>query len=115
MFKTGTAILFGLLLTTGCSPHPGAGVWISPGANADDIIKVEVFFEPKVKIYSSASNEPAMQCGWWAIDKQTLEMECVYLVNTEKKVKYQLKVIGTDVAELQKEDRQVTKLFRQRD
>jgi len=115
MFKAGITAVLGLLLTTGCTPHPGAGVWLSPGANADDITKVEVYFEPKVKIYSSASEEPALQCGWWAIDKQSIEMECVYLVNTELKVKYQLNVTGDDTAELHKADRFVTKLFRQRD
>jgi hypothetical protein len=115
MLKAVTAAILSLLFITGCTPHPGSGAWLSPGANADDITKVEVFFEPKVKIYTSVSAEPALQCGWWAIDKLALEMECVYLANTELKVKYQLKVTGDDTADLYKNGRFVTRLFRQRD
>ena len=115
MLKAVTTVILVMLLITGCTPHPAAGIWLPPGANAEDITKVEVFFDPKVKIFSSASEEPGMQCGWWAIDKQTIEMECVYLANTELKVNYQLKVTGTDEAELHKTDRLVTKLFRQSD
>lgn len=115
MFKTGTTVMLSLLIIIGCTPHPGSGVWLSPGANTDDITKVEVLFDPKVNIYSSASEEPALQCGWWAVDKQTLEMECVYLANTELKVKYQLNTTGEDTADLLKADRFVTKLFRQRE
>jgi hypothetical protein len=115
MSKSVTTAILVLLLTTGCTPHPGAGLWLSPGANADDITKVEVFFDTSVNIYSSASEEPALQCSWRAIDKQTLEMECVYLFNTDLKQKYLLKVTGKDTAELNKANNLLTKLFRQRD
>ena len=115
MFKPVMAALLSALLITGCTPHPGAGVWLAPGANADDITKVEVHFDPKVNIYSSASKEPALQCGWWATDKQNIEMECVYLSDTDKKVKYQLNVTAEDVAELIREKILITRLIRQRD
>jgi len=115
MLKAGTAAILSLLILTGCTPHPGAGVWIVPGANADDITKVEVYFDPKVKIYSSASKEPALQCGWWAINKQDLEMECVYLDNIDIKVKYRLNVTGTDAAELIREQILITRYISQGD
>ena len=103
-----------VFLLTACTPHPGAGVWVSPGANSDDITRIEVHFDPKVKVYSSASEEPVLQCGWWGIDKQTIEMECVYLARTELQEQYRLTVIGDDTAELYKDNRLVSRLFRQR-
>ena len=107
-----------LLLITGsllsaCTPHPGTGEWLSFTDNEANINKVTVFFEPKVLFYSAGSIDPIMQCGWWGLDNKNIEMECVYLADTDKKEKFQIRVVATGEAELLKDNRLITKLIRQ--
>ena len=103
---------FSLLLISACTPHPGAGIWMSSTTNDEHITKVSVFFEPTVKIYSSDTEQAILECGWWALNKTDIEMECVHLPNTETKVKYQLNVVEKDKAELFKQGKLVTTLTR---
>ena len=112
MFKAGITAFSVLLFITGCTPHPGTGLWLSPGANTDAITKVEVDFDRNVRIYSTASAEPALQCRWRIIDTQNLKLDCVYLINTELKEKYRLIVTGNDTAELYRANRFITKLIK---
>ncbi|MFC1589200.1 hypothetical protein ACFL3P_02905 [Pseudomonadota bacterium] len=115
MLNLKKSAILSLFLITGCSPHPGAGMWVSSAGNEANITKMSVYFEPKVEIYYADSNEPAMQCGWWALDRKNIEMECVHLSDTEQKEKFQLNVTGIDEAELLQEERLITRLVRQRD
>lgn len=96
-----------------CSPHPGTGEWLSTTDNEEKIKKITVYFEPKVLFYSAGSNDPVMQCGWWGLDNKNIEMECVHLADTDRKEKYQIRVIATGEAELLKNNRLITRLSRQ--
>ena len=115
MLNLKKSVILSLFLITGCSGHPGAGVWLSSTGNEANITKISVFFEPKVEFYSAAALEPIMQCGWWALNKQDIEMECVHLSDTDKKEKFQLKVTGIGQAELLQGKKLITRLVRQRD
>ena len=113
MLKLKNAGILGLFLIAGCSPHPGTGEWKAMTENELNITKISVFFTPKVLFYARAINEPVMQCGWWALDKKVIEMECVHLSDTEIKEKYRIKVVADGKAELLKEDTVITSLIRQ--
>lgn len=104
-----------LLILTGCTPHPGAGIWISPTDNDAHISKVSVFFEPTVKIFTSTSEQAIMQCGWWALDKKNIEMECVHLPETGVSEIYQLNVIEQDKAELVGQGKLIAALIRKKE
>jgi len=54
-----------------------------------------------------------MQCGWWALDKELIEMECVHLSDTEIKERYQIKAIANGRAELIEDGSVITILVRQ--
>ncbi len=113
MLKLKIAGILGLFLIAGCSPHPGTGEWRSATENKLNITKVSVFFTPKVLFYAGDIREPVMQCGWWALDKKVIEMECVHLSDTEIKEKYQIKVIADGKAELIEGNTVITSLIRQ--
>ena len=114
MINLKTAGILILFLISGCSGHPGSGTWVSSTDNEANISKISVYFEPKVEFYSAASEEPVMQCGWWALDTKNIEMECVHLSDTEIKEKFQLNVTGEDNAELFQEKQLITRLIRQK-
>jgi len=109
------AAILSLLIIAGCTPHPGAGVWTPATENTANISRVDIYFDPKVEIFTGSALAPAMQCGWWALDKTTLEMECVHLADVDKKETFQLKVIAEDKAELKIQDGISVSLIRQRD
>ena len=113
MLKLKNAVIPGLFLIAGCSPHPGTGEWKSATENKLNITKVSVFFSPKVLFYARDIPDPVMQCGWWALDKKIIEMECVHLSNTEIKEKYQIKALSDGKAELTKDGSIITLLVRQ--
>lgn len=113
-FKAGI-FFYSLLLLAGCSPHSGSGSWVlAPGKQAE-LSKIVIQFEPKVDIYGSESNDPIQQCGWWAKSRQEIEMECVWLSDTNKKVKYQLNILQDDTAQLLHEARLIGEYVRQND
>ena len=114
MPKLKISAILSLFLITGCSGHPGAGTWVSVTENETNIENIVVFFEPKVEFYSTSSEAPIMQCGWWALDTKNIGMECVHLSDTEKKEKFKLNVIDENEAELVKETRLITRLVRQK-
>ncbi|MCK4707733.1 MAG: hypothetical protein KAU21_03875, partial [Gammaproteobacteria bacterium] len=108
MLKLKITGILTLFLIAGCSPHPGTGEWLSTTENNLNITKISVFFTPKVLFYAEGIKEPVMQCGWWALDKKVIEMECVHLSDTEIKEKYQIKSVADGRAELIKEGTVIT-------
>ena len=113
MLKLKITGLLALFLIAGCSPHPGTGEWQSTTENKLNITKVSVFFTPKVLFYASGISDPVMQCGWWALDKKVIEMECVHLSNTEIKEKFQIRTLAEGEAELIQDGIVLTPLNRQ--
>ena len=111
--KTITMVLLGPLLLSGCSLHHNIiGTWLSPGANTDDITRITVLSDNTAATFNSASQQAATECDWKAMDKQTIEMHCVSLINPVYTDTYRFTVTGQDTAELYKKDRLVTKLIR---
>jgi hypothetical protein len=103
-----------MLLLTGCTPHPGIGEWVSPGANADDIYRLKVFINSHAETYNSTSQEPITQCDWKSVNEQSIEINCVYPASPKYTENYKLTVTAKDEAELYKADRLLTRLVRQK-
>ncbi|MCW9014298.1 MAG: hypothetical protein OQL06_10990 [Gammaproteobacteria bacterium] len=116
MYKLEKAGLFGLLLLiVGCSPHPSSGTWQAVEENAAGLKKMDIHFEPKIEIYAEVSDKPLLECGWWAINKRDIEMECVRLPDTETKERYQFNVTSDDNAQLMQQGDLVARFVRQKD
>ena len=115
MHKYKLGLFFSLWALAACSPHPSAGTWLISGVSETEWSKIEVHFEPKVEIYSANSEEPVMQCGWWALSRQLIEMECVRLSDTEKKQKFQLNVLADGSAEFKQQNKMIGKFLKQKD
>lgn len=96
-----------LTLSVACSPHPGAGTWVTSGDNEAQFTKIIVHFEPTLEIYSTTSDKPVLYCGWSAASKQNMHVEC--MGSDEQKVKdiYQFKVTGETKAELIRDNKVV--------
>ena len=107
------AVTASLLVLTACSPHPGSGTWLVDSPDQNDMARLVVHFEPSVDIYARQAEQASLQCGWWAKDRQSIEMECVQLDNTEKKMKYLLNVVASDRAELKQGDQLLGRYHRQ--
>lgn len=105
------------LLLSGCSPHPGAGVWVADKSNnsveSNGFVELDVMFEGRTDIFDRSSTEGAGQdrtaarrCFWHSIDASTIELTCVHAANTDIEEDYQLRV-GSDnkVSELMQDGR----------
>lgn len=106
-------LVLGAILLSGCSSHHSIGTWLSSAANTDAITRVSVLSDNSAATYNTASHEAATRCGWKSITTQSIEMECVYLIDPTYTDTYRLTLSGKDTAELYKADRLVTKLVRQ--
>ena len=103
-------IIFLSLITSGCSPHPGAGNWKADGSNTLNVSRIKVVFEGTADFYresnnvEDASEESIRRCFWSAVGKNALQMQCVHSDNTDKKETYQFTVTETGQAKLNQND-----------
>ncbi len=89
-----------LLLISGCTPHPAAGVWLANNENEANITKILVHFEPHAEIYIRGEDKPALFCGWSATSNQNARLECMKTEEQKEMDIYLLKVSGESKAKL---------------
>ncbi|MDX2502927.1 MAG: hypothetical protein QNL62_00420 [Gammaproteobacteria bacterium] len=92
------------LMMSGCSPHPGAGKWQADGSNTLNVSRIKIVFEGQADLYIDGHEDSIRRCFWSAKDKRTLQMQCVYSDNTDKKEAYQFTVTETGQARLSQND-----------
>lgn len=89
-----------LTFLSACSPHPAVGTWAASADNQTKYAKILIHFDPKLEIYTQSSDKPVQHCGWSAVGKQKIEMECMSSGDQKEMDKYQLNMINKDTAEL---------------
>ena len=99
--------LSALLLMSGCTPHPAAGVWLADHENEAKITKILVHFEPHAEIYIQGKDEPVLFCGWSATSKQDASLECMKTEEQKEMDIYLLKVSGETKAKLIYKDKTI--------
>ncbi len=88
-------LFFTLILAfsiSACSPHPGAGNWQAEGKNSINVSQIKVLYEGTADFYTTGEKESIRRCFWSAVTENTLQMQCVYANNIDKKVNYQFVV-----------------------
>ena len=81
-----------VFLLSACSPHPGAGHWKAEGKNDLNISWINVVFEGTADIFAHGQQDSILRCFWAAKDENSLQFQCVYAEDTEKKATYQFVV-----------------------
>lgn len=91
-------------ITSGCSPHSGAGNWQADGSNSLKVSRIKVVFEGQADFYIDGQEDSIRRCFWSAIEENVLQMQCVHSDNTDKKETYQFTITQTDQARLTQDD-----------
>lgn len=115
-----------LLSISACSPHPGAGTWITDGNNTLKLSKIVIVFEGTADFFSATikpetsrnnqkskekMNDAIRRCFWGASSDNEIQMQCVHAENTDIKEAYQFTIIEKDQAQLTQNE-QLIALFK---
>ncbi|MCG8426872.1 MAG: hypothetical protein MI754_05895 [Chromatiales bacterium] len=106
-----SVLLLSVLLTAGCSSHPGAGTWTAEGQV--EINKVVVTFEGRAQLFSAGREEPLWRCFWSGQSRRNIAMECIYAVDNETEAMFSLETTAPGKANLHKGDKFLVELNRQ--
>lgn len=106
-------MLFFLVTLTGCSPHPGAGNWKVEGSNPLNVSRINIIYEGTADFYVDGKEEAIRRCFWSAIGENTMQLQCVYADDTEKKVSYQFIVTEKGHADLLLDDKVIGQFLAQ--
>ena len=98
-------MLFFLVTLTGCSPHPGAGNWKAEGSNPLNVSRINIIYEGTADFYVDGKEDAIRRCFWSAVGENTMQLQCVYADDTEKKVSYQFIVTEKGHADLLLDDK----------
>ena len=93
--RLATIVSFSIIVIflSACSPHPGAGHWKAEGKNDLNISWINVVFEGTADIFAHGQQDSILRCFWAATDKNSLQFQCVYAEDTDKKATYQFVVV----------------------
>lgn len=94
------SLLSAFLLITGCSPHPGSGIWIAEAENEPGFTKIDVQYEGRADIYNATDEAAVRRCFWGGMSPRQLALDCVQAADTEIKENYRLTVAEDGTAEL---------------
>jgi len=100
-----TTILISLFLLSGCTPHPGAGVWEAKDDNEYGISKLIVNYEGQAEFTTAKPDNATWHCFWGGINKQEARLSCTSSLNTEQEEIFILNVSDKGMAELRHDTR----------
>lgn len=100
-----------LIFISACSPHSASGTWVASEDNQANYSKILIHFDDKLEIYAQDAVKPVQYCGWSAISKQTIEMECMSSEDQKEMDIYQLNIIDKMNAELTYEGKVIAKFI----
>ncbi|MBE9525403.1 MAG: hypothetical protein IME94_00375 [Proteobacteria bacterium] len=108
-------LIISLLGLSACSPHSGAGTWITDGNNPLKLTKIVVVFEGTADFFSEKNketdNSAIRRCFWSTAAEDQLQMQCVHADNTDLKETYQFTIIEGNQAQLT-QNKQLIALFK---
>ena len=70
-------ILIISLLLSGCSPHPGSGIWVPVDKDVSLYSKVVVLFDGRAELFIPGREEHMYRCFWGGVSSDSIRMECV--------------------------------------
>ncbi len=94
-----------LILTAGCSGHPGTGTWLADGPNDSGYWILKIEFDGKATMLGKTQAKPVMGCYWHATASDTISLQCATSKNQEDPETYYLKVSGDDRASFIRDDK----------
>lgn len=96
-----------LITLPACSPHPVTGTWVASGDNQANYSKITIHFDPTLEIYSNTPEQPVQYCGWSAVGKLNIDIECMSSEDQKELDIYQFNIISEMKAELVREGKVV--------
>ena len=104
MKKNLIALLIPVVLT-GCSPHPGSGVWDALDENPMGIDKLVLSFDGKGEFTSQGQQPVTWHCFWSATAKQVVSLQCTPSNDTDTEHRFTLSIDESGHASLNDKDR----------
>ncbi len=95
-------IIFSLLVS-GCSPHPGTGVWKTADDNEMGIEKLVIGFEGRAEFVSTKQDKATWHCFWRGADKKELLLDCKPSTNPDQNKIFIISVNDQGLAEFRNE------------
>lgn len=92
--------LFSCLLLSGCSPHPGSGIWLPLDDREAPYSKLEVLFEGRAELFVTGRAEHQYRCFWGGTGANSIRMECVSADNDAIKLQFDFRVAADGTGEL---------------
>ena len=105
-------LIISLFMLSACSPHPGAGNWQAKDNNSLNVSRINITFEGTADFYTDGIEEAVRRCFWSASAEQSMQLQCVYAEDSDKKVKYQFIVTDKDHAQLLQDDKIIAQFLR---
>ncbi|OMH39054.1 hypothetical protein [Motiliproteus sp. MSK22-1] len=100
------AVMTALLLISGCSGHPGTGIWEAKSTNPSGYWMLKVQYDGTATVLAKNQEEPLLGCFWQATAADIMKMQCATANDPENPDTYQLS-ITTDQATFSKEGKQL--------
>lgn len=98
-------ILFVLL--SGCSPHPGSGIWVPMDKGESRYSKVEVLFDGRAELFVPGREDHLYRCFWGGVSSESIRMECVSADDDAIKPIFKLQVAADGRGELLESEKTV--------
>jgi hypothetical protein len=95
------------LLLGACSPHPGAGKWISSEGEPSTFYRLEVHYDGRAELYLPGQDVEALRCFWGGAGPDSILLDCTAAEAVEERVRYVLRVAGDGGAELLQEEKRI--------
>ncbi len=111
-YSLAALLITSLFLLSACSPHPGAGNWLAKERNSLNIARINITFEGTADFYADGNKDAVQRCFWAASAEQTMQLQCVYAADNDKKVKYQFIVTKKDHAQLLRDNKIIAQFLR---
>ena len=108
------SLLSALVFITGCSPHPGSGIWIATSENESGFTKIDVQYEGRADIYNATDEAAVRRCFWGGMSPKQLALDCTQASDTDNPEHYRLTVTADDTAELTRKQQLIGAFNRQK-
>jgi len=99
-------------MLSGCSPHPGSGVWESTQSNDFGLSRLVVGFDGRASFDTKSSKTISWHCFWSASGKQEIQLSCTPSTNPDNGQKFSLNVNEQGLAEFKQQGKRIALLKR---
>lgn len=92
--RTLLALAAGMLLLSGCGPHPATGEWQMNAEEPSIYARILIKTDGTAYLFVPGSDSYEVSCHWNSADRSIIEMDCIRYDQPSRHFTYNLQVIG---------------------